>query len=139
MQFYSKDNKVYSYWNPKDHFQGYGNVLHGGIQTTLIDEIASWVIFIECKTAGVTRELQTKFNAPVFVSKGRILLCAEIVETNKNLVDVQVNLSYEDNPGEILTTGFVQYFTYPQKLAERKLKFPQYEAFFAEEAEAVKI
>lgn len=134
MQFYSKDNKVYSEWDPKEHFQGYGNVLHGGIQTTLIDEIASWVIFIECRTAGVTRELQMKFHAPVFVSKGKLLLCAEIMDHNKNLVDVKVSLAYLDKPDEILSHGHVQYFTYPEKLAKRKLKFPEYEDFFKEPA-----
>jgi len=49
MSFAEDGEYVVSEWEPKDYFQGYYNVLHGGIQATLMDEIASWLVQIKLK------------------------------------------------------------------------------------------
>ena len=59
MEFYEDGEFVVSYWEPKQHFAGYGNILHGGIQSLILDEIASWVVYVKVKTAGRSY-LQTK-------------------------------------------------------------------------------
>jgi len=54
MQFFDEGDSVISTWEPTGNFQGWHNVLHGGIQATLMDEIASWVVFTKLGTTGVT-------------------------------------------------------------------------------------
>ncbi len=49
MHFEEHGEKIISEWTPKMQFQGYKNVLHGGIQATLMDEIASWCVQIKQK------------------------------------------------------------------------------------------
>ena len=53
MEFYDEGDETVCEWEPKPHFQGYGNILHGGIISTMMDEIASWYVFTKLKTAGV--------------------------------------------------------------------------------------
>jgi len=60
MTFYEDDEELVSVWDPKDHFHGYLNILHGGIQATLMDEISSWVVYIKLRTAGFTSKLNVR-------------------------------------------------------------------------------
>lgn len=41
MEFYEDGEYIKSYWKPDMRYQGYKNILHGGVQTLLMDEIAS--------------------------------------------------------------------------------------------------
>ena len=45
LHFYSEGDFVISKWTPTHDFEGYHNVLHGGIQATLLDEIANWSVY----------------------------------------------------------------------------------------------
>ena len=74
MDFYEEEDFVVSEWQPTPSFQGYYNILHGGIQATLMDEISSWCIQIKLKTAGVTSRLETKYRKPIYTNKGKIKL-----------------------------------------------------------------
>lgn len=44
-KFVDEGEYVTCHWMPSENYQGFFHVLHGGIQATLIDEIASWAIF----------------------------------------------------------------------------------------------
>ena len=68
---------------------------HGGIQATLIDEIASWAIFSHEKTAGVTTEMQVKYRRPVRTDQGEIWLRAKVTEVARRLVTAHVELFNE--------------------------------------------
>ena len=41
LEFIEDGEYLKSEWQPEDKFQGYINILHGGIQATLLDEIAN--------------------------------------------------------------------------------------------------
>ena len=64
-KFVDEGEYITCHWVPSENYQGFFHVLHGGIQATLIDEIASWAIFSHEKTAGVTTEKQVKYRRPV--------------------------------------------------------------------------
>jgi len=51
-------NEVITKWNPMDYLQGYFNVLHGGIQATILDELGSWAVNVILKTGGVTSQIK---------------------------------------------------------------------------------
>ena len=53
-RFVDEGEYVTCHWQPSENYQGFFHILHGGIQATLIDEIASWAIFSREATAGVT-------------------------------------------------------------------------------------
>lgn len=118
-------------WSPDQHFQGYMNVLHGGIQATLMDEIGSWFVYAKMKTAGVTSKLEVSYKKPVYTDKGTIRLKARLHEQRRNLANIEVQLL--DHEDKLCAVGIVQYFTFPEKTAREKIYYPGPEAFFEDQ------
>jgi uncharacterized protein (TIGR00369 family) len=131
MNFIEIENEIWSYWEPNPLYQGYKNVLHGGIQVTLMDEIASWVLQVKLKTAGVTSGISTRFLQPVFVNNGKILLKASVVEVRRSIVDIMVDLF--DNNEKLCAQSIITYFAFNETMAREKLFYPGVEAFYENE------
>jgi len=128
MEFFEEGEEIVSFWNPDKKFEGYLNVLHGGIQATLIDEIASWVVFVKLRTGGFTSDLQVKYIKSVLIDKGQITLRASLREMKKNMAHIQVSLY--DGGGNLCSEGVAIYFTLPEKIAVSKMKYPGIESFY---------
>lgn len=128
MQFVEDGEYLICEWQPRGFLQGYNNILHGGIQATLLDEIASWLVQIKMKTAGVTSNMNIRLRKTVPTDKGKLILKAKLKETRKNLADVEVELINPD--GKIGADGVITYFTFPPELAKERLNFPDFEDFF---------
>lgn len=128
MRFFEEDDYVFSEWKPEPHFAGYKKVLHGGIQATLLDEIASWCVQVKLKTAGVTANLDLRYKKPVFVDQGPLLLKARIEKVEKRIATVKTELFNAKE--ELCCSGIVKYFTYPEEIAREKLYYPEFERFF---------
>lgn len=114
-------------WNPADYLQGYTGVLHGGIQATIMDEIASWAIYVVLETAGVTSKMEIRYLKPVLISNGMITIKATSIQAEKRLADVKVEL-YDGN-NLLCAEATVQYFIYPQEIAIKRLNYPGIKAF----------
>jgi uncharacterized protein (TIGR00369 family) len=119
---------VYAEWLPNINFQGYHNVLHGGIQATLLDEIASWAIYVVLETGGVTSQMQVRYKKPVHISDGKITVKARIAKHEKRLADVHTELFNGKN--ELCAEATVQYFVYPEAIAREKFGYPGIDKFF---------
>ncbi|MBI9072047.1 MAG: PaaI family thioesterase [Melioribacteraceae bacterium] len=128
MEFWEDGEEVVCEWTPKDHVHGFHNVLHGGIQSTMMDEIASWYVFVKLKTAGVTSKLEVKYKCPVLLNKGNITLRAKLNEMKRNIADIYVGLY--DYKGKLCAEGNIFYFTFDKTKAKEKLNYPEYEEFF---------
>lgn len=118
---------VTSEWTPNFNYQGFYNVVHGGIQATLLDEIASWVLYTILGTGGVTSQMNIRYHKPVFITKGKITLKARLEKHQKRLADIKTELY--DSDGELCTEATVQYFVYPEEIARKKYGYPGREAF----------
>ncbi|MEI6122664.1 MAG: PaaI family thioesterase [Bacteroidota bacterium] len=129
MQFYEVDDFICCDWNPRDAFQGYKNVLHGGIQVTLMDEIASWVVQVKLKTAGVTSKIDAKFIKPLLVDVNKVHLKAKLNEMRRNIAIIDVWLFNEN--GELCSQATASYFTVREEMAREKFFYPGVDAFFA--------
>ena len=128
MNFIEEGDYVISEWAPSGHYQGYLNVLHGGIQATLMDEIASWTVYIKTRTAGVTSAIHSRFIKPVYVNKGNIRLTCRLVKQEKKKATLEVKLY--DSGNNICSESVIDYFIYPEEVARRKLYFPGMENFY---------
>jgi uncharacterized protein (TIGR00369 family) len=128
MNFYEKGEEVCCDWEPRQHFQGYKNVLHGGIISTLMDEIASWYVFTKLRAAGVTSKINVKFIKPVKTDKGNLKLVAIKQEVSRRLADIKVKLY--DNEGQLCSEGVIQYFIFPEEMARKRLYYPDFDHFF---------
>jgi acyl-coenzyme A thioesterase PaaI-like protein len=127
MEFYKEGDEIVCRWDPGVHFQGFHDILHGGIQATMMDEIASWVVFIMLDTAGVTYKLNTRFRKPVMISKGIITIRATLVSQQKRIAEIEARLY--DGENLLCAESQVSYFIMPQEKAIRDLHFPGKAAF----------
>jgi len=128
LNFVDEGEIITATWQPNPDFQGYNNLLHGGIQATLLDEIASWYVYVKLKTAGVTSKIEIKYRKPVYVTKGPVLLKAGLIETRRNLADIRAELFDSDN--QLCAQGVIQYFTFPEKIAREKYFYPEATDFY---------
>lgn len=128
LDFYEDGDYVISDWQPTKDYQGFINTLHGGIMSTLIDEIASCVIFIKIKTGGYTSNMSLRYRRNVSTTEGPIHLTAKIASIRRNLVDVEVKL-YDCNQ-TLCVEGIVTYFTLSPEKSKEILAFPELDNFY---------
>ena len=69
MEFYEDGDDIVSFWKPSTHYQGWIDTLHGGIQSTLLDEICGWVVFRKLQTSGVTSKLEVRYHKPIMTTE----------------------------------------------------------------------
>ena len=122
MQFSDEGDSVISIWDPTNNFQGWHNILHGGIQATLMDEIASWVVFAKLGTTGVTSKMEVKLAKPMQMDKGPVRLVAKLREMRRNIAVIDVVLF--DCEGTACAEGLFHYSTYPEGVAKERLSYP---------------
>jgi len=128
MTFEEDGEDLVSYWEPKKQFQGYHTVLHGGVQATLMDEIASWFVYVRLKSAGVTSRVQIRYIKPLYVDKGILTIRASLLRMRKNLADIQVRIFDQDNV--LCAEGLLVFFTITPEKAKQTLYYPGSESFF---------
>ncbi|MCX7697452.1 MAG: PaaI family thioesterase [Bacteroidales bacterium] len=126
MQFHLDGDYVISKWTPHSHYQGWYHILHGGIQASLMDEIASWVVFVKVGSSGVTQHMEIEYKKPVPI-KHPIVLKATLKYFENPRAVIQVELYSQE---ELCTTGIFTYFVYPFEFAKKKFYYPGIEAFF---------
>lgn len=130
LEFFDDGEYIISKWTPKKHLAGYGNVLHGGIQSTLLDEIASWAVYTKAKTAGVTASLNIKYKGTVYTDKGEITLRAKLIDINRRFATLQTELL--DHNNKVCAEAEIRYFLFPPDVAKEKYHYPGIEAFYEE-------
>lgn len=128
MEFVEEDDAIICYWTPVESLQGYYNILHGGIQAALIDEIGSWYVQVKLKTAGLTSNLNIRYLNPVSIIKGDIFLRATLKNKRRNLVDIYIEL--KDFDGKLCAKGDATYFTFTPEVAKRDFNYPEHDEFF---------
>ena len=127
LKFEESEDFVHARWTPQNQFQGYVNVLHGGIIATLLDEICAWCVNVKAGKAGVTSELKIKYLKPVFISGGEIEIRASIKENKERNVKLRSEL-YDSN-GKLCAEAESDFFIYPDTIARKKFGFPGPDAF----------
>ena len=130
MVFFEDGDLVGAEWDPEGHFQGYGDVLHGGIAATLMDEVAGWAVFVKLATAGLTMEMLVKYLQPAYVNRGILTITARVEERSAKAARIETRLC--DNDGQVCSEGSFLYRIYPESVARKKLNYPGIDAFFPE-------
>ena len=128
LEFWEDGDEVFAEWDPDRNFEGYHGVIHGGIQATLMDEVAAWTVYVKCATAGVTTGMDIKYKRPANSLNGTIKVIARIKEKTTRLATVEVRL--ENNNGQVATESVVHYFLFPEEKARKDFKYPGVDAFF---------
>jgi uncharacterized protein (TIGR00369 family) len=99
MQFYRMGDMVCSDITLKKDHEGWENMAHGGIISTLLDEVMSWTVLYFKRTFPVTRKMDLKYIKPVplgvpLTARGKILdeACAPKIIIRGEILDAQKKL-----------------------------------------------
>jgi uncharacterized protein (TIGR00369 family) len=69
MQFLTDEQRVYSLVTVPAAMAGWDQTVHGGIISTILDEIMGWTVIYLLKKIGVTKSMTVDFMKPVHVEK----------------------------------------------------------------------
>jgi len=133
LTFSEDGDEIISNWIPKSSFEGYRNVLHGGIQATLMDEIASWTVYTKVKKTGVTSKAEIKYRKPIYINKGPLQIRSKVIQLRKNLADISVKIF--DANSQLCSEGIFTFFTFSEAKSIENLYYPKPEDFFEKETE----
>jgi uncharacterized protein (TIGR00369 family) len=103
-------------------FIGLGNILHGGIQSGLFDEIMGWTAHTLTGQMGVTSELTIQFLKPAYLGKKLMVSCRIISQQG-----AQVNLGaqIETAEGTVCTRATGTYYLLPQEKFDQLIYGPE--------------
>ncbi len=87
---------------PAEHLQGWANILHGGILSTLLDEAITYVGIGTFDQPAVTAQLEVRFRNPAPTAV-KLLVCAERTKVSKRLVEAKAEVTLSD--GTLIATG----------------------------------
>ena len=128
LEFWDDGEGLVAEWEPVPEFMGWENILHGGIQATLLDEIAAWVVYTKCETAGVTASLTIKYKKTVYTNQGKLVVKGKVLEQNKRFAIILGQLYSAD--GVLCAEAEMKYFIFPEEVAREKFNYPGVEAFY---------
>jgi len=129
LEFWEDGDELMAKWQPRNSLEGWHNVIHGGIQASLLDELGGWIVLIKMKTAGVTSELNIKYLKPVNILKGEITVRGKVTSVEKRLAKISATLL--DGESQTCATAEMVYFCFPENIAKAKYHYPGHDAFYA--------
>lgn len=121
MEFYEDEDDIVAFWKPLGGYQGWLHTLHGGIQTTLMDELAGWVVLRKLQTSGVTSRLDAKFMKSISTNDQRLMIRGRIKDRKRNAVFIETEIYNSAN--ELCSRADLVYFVTPQERASEELGF----------------
>lgn len=121
MEFFEDEEDIVAFWKPEGQYQGWLDTLHGGIQATLMDELAGWVVMRKLQTSGVTSRLDAKFMKAISTREGRLTIRGHIKDRKRNAVFIETGIY--NAAGELCTRADLVYFITPPERAKEEFHF----------------
>lgn len=87
---------------PSEHLQGWADILHGGILSTLLDEAITYVGIGTFGQHAVTAQLEVRFRNPA-PTRVKLFVSAERIKVSRRLVEAKAEVRLTD--GTLIATG----------------------------------
>jgi uncharacterized protein (TIGR00369 family) len=87
---------------PPDHFQGWANVLHGGILSTLMDEAITYIGIASFNSPAVTAKLEIRFKKPAPTAQ-KLIVIANRIKNSRRLIEATASITLEN--GTLIAEG----------------------------------
>ena len=111
--FKLSEKSVGSTFKVPEIWGGWGKIVHGGLQTVLMDEVAGWCVVALLEEACLTINVELQFLKPLYV-ENEAEIVGEIIEDQGK--DIVVKSYIKDTKGDICTQGL---FTFRRVQKER--------------------
>jgi len=117
MNFFADRNTVFSNVTIPEHLCGWSNIAHGGVLTTILDEIMSWTALHFIKRITMTKSMNIEFIKPVYIhnplkAEGKVL---EITGKHDAVME---GILYNDN-GVACAKSTANFAIFSPKVAKR--------------------
>ena len=96
-----------------DHFHGFPDILHGGIQATIMDECGFWIIFDQLKRFGFTVNMSIDYKKVVQLPDN-LKIKAQIVKQNEKTVNIHGEIV--TGSGEVASIADMTFFLATKKI-----------------------
>ena len=93
LEFYEDGDYIVSTWHPQHNYQGWVDTMHGGILSTLIDEVCGWVVTRKLQTSGYTVQLNVKFRKAVPTTEPELTIRAKVFKQVRNLAYISAEIT----------------------------------------------
>ena len=127
LEFYEDGDYIVSTWHPGHNYQGWIDTMHGGILSTLIDEVCGWVVTRKLQTSGYTVQLNVKFfdersgkadyRKAIPTTEPELTIRAKVSKQVRNLAYISAEIT--NSKGEVCNEGeAIYYLMNPEKAKE---------------------
>lgn len=127
LRFFFDGETIVAKWKPTHDYEGYVNIVHGGLQATLLDEVGSWVIYAVLGTAGYTVDLQAQYLKHCTIDSGEIEIRAWLVSQDRKRVTIKGEIVLADKT--VVTKAEMTYHIMSEEIAKAKFNYPGSEKF----------
>ena len=100
------DGGVYADWTPSPTEEGYVGMVHGGLISTVCDEVMAWSCYAE-RVWGMTARLSVRFRRPVRVGED-YRATGWIVSTRSRLIELAAAMHHRET-GELVADATARF------------------------------
>ena len=111
LRFSLQDGKVRTEFTPQKIHQGYKDIIHGGLISTLLDEVMSWAVLYFKRVLFVTRKMKIKYIRPVLI--GTPLTVKGILIDTSEPPKVMTRGEILDDQGRLLVRSTGEFIELP--------------------------
>jgi acyl-coenzyme A thioesterase PaaI-like protein len=104
LEFFQEGNSVCSEITIGKNHAGWENISHGGIISTLLDEVMSWTILYFKRVFFLTRKMEVKYIKPVLVGT-TLTIKGTLAEDSESHNRIKVRAEIRDDKGSLLAKG----------------------------------
>jgi uncharacterized protein (TIGR00369 family) len=117
MDFFADRDTVFSNVTIPDHLCGWSNIAHGGVLTTILDEIMSWAALHFLKRITMTKSMNIEFIKPVYI-RNPLKAVGKVLEvTGKH--DAVMEGTLYNGQGDACAKSSANFAIFSPKVAKR--------------------
>ncbi len=117
MNFFADRDTVFSNVTIPDHLCGWSNIAHGGVLTTILDEIMSWAALHFIKRITMTKSMNIEFIKPVYI-RNPLKAEGKVLEITGKHDAVMEGILYNDK-GVVCAKSTANFAIFSPKIAKR--------------------
>jgi len=111
--FYRSGDKVCTDITLEKNYEGWENVVHGGIVSALVDEVMSWAIMYRKKVFLVTRNMKIKYIRPVLI--GTPLKVSGQLTDDSSPPKIRAKAEIRDDKGRLYVRSSAEFVEVPKE------------------------
>ncbi|MEN6439197.1 MAG: PaaI family thioesterase [Syntrophobacter sp.] len=117
MRFHTDGTALFSWLEVPEHLIGWENMVHGGVITTILDEIMGWSAIYLLKRMTLTKSISIDFLKPVY-SQTRLRAEGRLVEVKSEREALMEGLLFDSNDS-LRSRAFGTFALFPPDAAKK--------------------